>query len=491
MKRFTFLLLTALVMLTATAQNADVVTPPEDLQTAEYALKAQSFNYGTYTPVTKPLMIGFQDNDVYLQGLCEYLPQAWIKGTRNGNTVTFAKGQYFGATTGMDYSEYPMYFGGCESSWVESTEDVTMTDVVMTLDEQGNMTTDTWLLVNSEESTVNPYVALANNTIVKLHDKAATPANPSVVEFMPYSAANGYAGVSLNIPTTDVNGEPIMVSKLYYKIYTDIEKDIQPMVFIADEHLYIDEDMTEIPYTFTDQYDIEYGGYAAYWYHDTKDLNRIGVQSIYRGGNEEHNSEIVWYDIKPYADEAVTFDFNGLNPDTTPVSNNNTHAGDITEDLTLQEGNVTLTISPSGVNTPNRYWLDYNLQAIQLRLYGGTMTFEVPEGYSIEKMYFNASDWNDYNEFDCGDFDGKVWTGATNNCVLTICGDGGNTKLNSIAVVVKDVTGLSKTVTLNVGDVLRSFDVQGRVATTSTRGLVIEQRVDANGKVHVTKRIRK
>ena len=488
MKKITFFLLTAMMVLSATVQAAEEVTPPTDLQVEEYALKAQSYVWGDYTPVVMPLMIGFHDNDVYLQGLCSYLPQAWIKGTRNGNTVTFAAGQYFGAATGADYSEYPMYFGGSDASILTAT-DVNMTDVMMTIDEKGNLTTDAWLIVNPSEDIADPYVILTSNTIVKLQDKAATPAMPSIVEFLPYSA-DGYAGVSMDIPTTDVNGEPIMISKLYYKIYSDIEKDIQPIVFTADEHFYINEDMTEIPYTFTDDYDIQYGGYAAYWYHDTKDFNRIGVQTIYRGGGEEHASEICWFDIKPYAGEGTIFDFNALDPTSTPVSNNNTHAGDITENLVLKEGNVTLTISPSEANTPNRYWLDYNLQAIQLRLYGGTMTFEVPEGNTIEKMYFNYSDWNDYNEFECGEFDGSVWTGSTNKCVLTICGDGGNTKLNSITLVVKGTTGVT-THHIIPTNALRSFDLQGREVGASAKGLVILQQSTSDGQVKTVKVLRK
>ena len=113
-------------MLTATAQTTETVTPPEDLQTAEYALQAQSYNYGYTTAVTKSLMIGIDGTTVYLQGLCEYLPQAWIKGTLDGNTMTLAAGQYFGEAPGEDDNTYPLYFGGTtDDTWAEATEDVT------------------------------------------------------------------------------------------------------------------------------------------------------------------------------------------------------------------------------------------------------------------------------------------------------------------------------------------------------------------------------
>ena len=491
MKKIIYFLLALLMVLPATAQDADVVTPPENLQLEEYALQSQLYQWEEFTPVTMPLMIGFDNNDVYLQGLCDYLPTSWVKGTRNGNTITLPTGQFLGLAAGNDDTYYPLFFCGVNPD-EQTTEDVTLSDIVLTIDEQGNMSTNSWFMVNSSAEVTEgtaAYMTLTSNSILKLEDKAATPANPSIAQFMPYNAENGYAGLSMDIPTTDVNGEPLMTSKLYYKIYTDIEKDIQPMLFPAEEHMNIDEDMTEIPYRFTDDYDIVYGGYAAYWYHDTKDFNRIGVQTIYRGGNEEHTSEIVWLDIKPYAGEGTIFDFNALDKTTTPVSNKS-HDVDITEELVLQKDNVTLTVTPSGANTPNRYWVDYNLDAIQLRLYGGSMTFEVPEGCTIEKMYFNYGDWNDYNEFDCGEFDGTIWTGSTNRCELTICGDGGNTKLNSITVVVKGTTGICTEHILPM-TTLRSYNLQGREVSASAKGFVIQQQRTANGQLKTIKTIRK
>lgn len=491
MKRLTFLLLLALCVLTATAQTT--VTPPDGLETAPYGLKAQSFNYGTYTPVVLPLNVAVQGNDVYIQGLCEYLRDAWVKGTREGNKVTFPAGQYFGTTTGADYTEYPLYFGGCDASWATTEDDMNMIDVVMDIDAAGTMTTSTWILVNSAPSNVYPYVVLTSNTIVPIADKAATPATPSVASFLAYTAENEFAGVGLNIPVCDVDGNPIMASKLSYAIYTDIEKDIQPLVITANDETLADPNMTVIPFTYTDNYNIEYGGYAVYWwYSDTKSLNRIGVQSIYTGGGEERKSEISWYVIKPYADEAAVFDFNALDPATTPVSTSSSHAGDITTDLVLKDKNVTLTVSPStGSNTANRFWKDYKLDVIQLRMYGGTMTFDVPEGCTIEKVYFNG-EWNEYNEFSSGECDGNgVWSGSTQQLVVTFFSGGstGNTKINSIYVVVKGTAGL-ETIRLQGDTLLRVFDLQGRELPRDAKGLVIQQLRSCDGRVYTRKVVR-
>ena len=145
-----------------------------------------------------------------------------------------------------------------------------------------------------------------------------------------------------------------------------------------------------------------------------------------------------------------------------------------------------------GGNTPNRYWLDYNLQAIQLRLYGGKLTFEVPANCTIEKMYFYAGDWNDYNEFDSGEFsDDLVWSGSAQKVVLTIDSSKPNTKLNKIAVMTKDtLTGISSVSEIPV-ETLRSFDLQGRAVKEAARGMIIEQVRMTNGQVKTIKRMRR
>lgn len=46
--------------------------------------------------------LGFDGNDVYVQGICAGFPESWIKGTMNesGTAVSFPSFQYLGSTTG-------------------------------------------------------------------------------------------------------------------------------------------------------------------------------------------------------------------------------------------------------------------------------------------------------------------------------------------------------------------------------------------------------
>ena len=449
MNRVTLLLFTVLMALSAMAQEKTVVTPPEGLQTESWMLTAQRYDASEYTvDAFLSVNVAFDGQDVYVQGLNMYLPDTWVKGTRNGNQLTFAASQYYGELADDEGTGYDTYFAGCDISWFDGVSGLQPIDVTFTINEAGTRwTTNTVLVVNTLTDGIAGFDYLKDVVIAKAIEGAATPKAPSIYLFQPFNTTEGYGGISLTFPPVDVDGNPLQTDKLSYVLYKDVEHEQSTITIPAwdeDSQDYID--MTEIPYDFTDDYNIVAKGDAAYFYEPSSSWNRVGVKAIYRGGDEVRESEISWMLLKPFADESTVFDFNGMDKDTTPYSTSSSKAGDITTDKVLKADNVTLTISPcEGGNTPNRFWLDYNLQAIQLRMYGGTLTFDVPEGYSIENIYFFADEgfWNDYNYFDAGDFTDGVWTGSAQQVVLTIDDSKPNTRLNSIAVTVKEAaTGI-------------------------------------------------
>ncbi len=123
MKRFTLLtMLVALLSVTAFAQKGlrllpmkdalqtssvkmkviskeesatpEVVVAPENLTVEDYTLTYTDY-YGK--PSSGVVKIGFDGNDVYVQGFNSYLPEAWIKGVLADGVVTFAGDQYYGS----------------------------------------------------------------------------------------------------------------------------------------------------------------------------------------------------------------------------------------------------------------------------------------------------------------------------------------------------------------------------------------------------------
>ena len=261
----------------------------------------------------------------------------------------------------------------------------------------------------------------------------AVPANPEFAGVGNYDSSNGYGYVLVDVPAVDVEGNDLLEDKLYYQFFSDIAGEIQPITFTTDLYVKLTEDMSVIPYTFTDGYDFDsHNGYkVVYLNYDFNTMyDRIGVKSIYTGGGETNESEIAWVEIEkpePVVVEA-TFDFNAMEVAT---SSNVTHDGDITETVELTEGNVTLAISPKeeGKTTENRFW--GTSAGPQLRVYSGTLTFSVPAGYAITQIVFNTAKWSDDNAADSGEFEGTTWTGNAQTVVVTIAA---NTQINSIVV---------------------------------------------------------
>lgn len=385
----------------------EVVVLPEGVEAKEYVM--------TYDDGSTPVKVAVDGNDVYFQGMSSYCSEAWVKGTKGeDNTVTFPAMQYMGEYAGL--TSYFFYNG--ETVFTYDPEKDTYTAEGQVFGVLGNQYYD--------GNYTNPVIA-------PVEEKAVMPANPEITGL---EDSNYGMILKFNIPLKDVNGDPILASKLTYIIYTDVEKEVAPLTFTPATHEMLTEELTEIPYGFTENWDF----YDTQIYLNdlySEDWNKIGIQSIYYGGGETNATEIQWFDIKPY-ETLATFNFNEMD---VPVSATGVTDGDITEETTLTEGKVSLTISTSTTSTPNRYWS--TTAGPQLRVYGGTLTFSADEGYVIVGLEFNYNRWNTSNSADSGEFtdnaDSKqaVWSGSAQTVVVTIAG---NTQLNSINVILaKDV----------------------------------------------------
>ena len=382
------------------------VVAPEGLKTDEWAISAMN-NFGE--PVSGYVNIGFDGNDCYMQGFCHYLPETWLKGTLEGDKITFPGDQYFGPYDADSYTHYEFY--------------LRPDDVVFTYDaEAGKMTAEGEIYVREA---VREYKGDVYNdpVITKVIEKAATPATPNISQI--YDATTGPV-VMFTVPTVDTEGNAVASSKLFFQFFKDVEQEISDVTFDPADYSGLTEAMTVFPYGFTVGEEITYN-HMYLKQADYSSWNKIGIQTIYNGGGEENKSEIFWFTIKPY--EKATFDFNAMTDE--PCSSNDDNSGDINEDRVITENGITLTISPKDeeATTPNRFWSTKN--GPQLRVYSGTLTFEAPVGKVIKKIVFNNGKWNAGNSADSGTFEGEVWTGEAKKVVVTIAG---NTQINSIEV---------------------------------------------------------
>lgn len=270
------------------------VEVPENLETAPYSFKGTDTYYNE--EATFEVQVGFDGNNVYFQGLSQYVPEAWVMGKLVDGKVTIPN-WYLGVYESF-FGDYEMVFSGAEFTYDAEADVFTSEEGYQTIAD-GSYAMDEY----------------ANVTLTKINEVAATPADPSVVRFRLLETS--YPNVYFNIPVEDVDGNPLLADKLSYVVMIVDADDVeQPLTLAADLYDYLDEDMTEIPYNFTDNYDIYAGANPLYLNQDPELIaswKKIGVQSIYRGAGEEHKSNIGWFDIQEYI---VTTGINTVNSET-------------------------------------------------------------------------------------------------------------------------------------------------------------------------------
>lgn len=464
--------------LTLTKGGVEVVTPPDEIEAEQWILmgmtpkegEGETSNEESYRNVSMPLNIIFAGQDVYVQGFSSYLPEAWVKGTLEENALTIPSGQYLGAYNYFG-TDYPMFFVG----GLEGDEDITVDDVVFYLNTEDNIfETEHEIFVSGEPESFEYFDAYMFAVLQKPIEGPATPAAPE--EVILEKDQYGYV-TTFCLPMADTNGYALKPAQLSYQLYYDMG-DGQETLYVAkaDEYEKLDADMSTFAYDFTDGWDIYSGSpITFYLYGDVTSWKRFGVKSMYTANDETHESEITWIELEgeePIILEGSGFDFNAYDTQTTPYSTSDTHDGDITTDLVIEEGPVTLTVSPSEANTPNRFWLFNTTQKIQLRLYGGSLTFESEEGRPMTTIEFHNGKWNEGNTADCGTLstgNPATWTGNAEKVVVSIAG---NTQLNKIVVTTATPDGIGEVSTTSLSG--RIYNLQGmRISQPTQHGVYI------------------
>lgn len=306
------------------------VTPPDGLVAEEYSLTAKN-NSGE--DVNGSVFVGFNGNDVYIQGLGSYIPETWVKGTLEGSTVTIPANQYLG-NYGNTYDMFFQY----------NRADVTLIydAIAGTLTAQPTTDANQAIRVNNNQYFFDHYAGLV---LTKVVEKAATPADPTIK-----SVANGNYGyyITFDIPTKDTEGAGLVTSKLSYQFFVDNEET--PLTFTSATHSKLTEDMTVIPYGFTENYDF-YNDQIYFNNLYSTSWKKIGMQSIYTGGDESHKSNIVWFTLREDKDVNIAPESGDITAAIKAVlgtSVNGNHAKNVT--ITLTPGasyTITEPIVPS------------------------------------------------------------------------------------------------------------------------------------------------
>ena len=264
--------------------DIELVELPEGAEPAEFIYR---FDYGY--PVAKLGQVYVDGNDVYMNMLaCGY--EAWVKGTREGNTVSFKPGQYIGAY------DYYLYF----SPVITPEGDYSETE---TADYVLNYDPETGVYTAYEDDEHDYYVDLVTSSgelydaalsfVVEPYvgDKPAVPSDPYGLEISDlYLSSYGQYLFMYWMDNVDVDGNFINPAKLGYYLYLDGDiYTCTPEVFTR-----LEEDMTLIPYGFTDGWDF----YEGYCLIGESLFTTLGVQAVYTVDGVTNYSNVVSVDME-------------------------------------------------------------------------------------------------------------------------------------------------------------------------------------------------
>jgi hypothetical protein len=285
------------------------VAVPDGLQTTDYLLicdyvVSEPDAQGNYHLVTesynRPLAVGIDGDDLYIQGLVENVTGGWAKATKNaaGNYV-IPKGQYIGST--ISYGEtFDYYLAAVNRS--NALEAITLT---LNTSNRSISTTQTVVVTRSPKNQ-EAYYWLKNITMKTITERTVEPAAPSFsfhAEKSPYGSTTWYYA-NIFVPLLDINGEPMVAEKVSYQFFRKKNGVTEPVTFLKSAYYMLEQDMSEIPYGFTDRLDI--GLHFVYFekqgIEELLSWSELGMQTIYRGGGVEKRSTITWFDMKNFID---------------------------------------------------------------------------------------------------------------------------------------------------------------------------------------------
>ncbi len=283
----------------------DPVKVPENLETRQYLLSGTYITYeadaeGNFKQVSEkyqiPVKVGFDGNDLYVQGLIQNIPAAWAKATKNAEGYyVIPAGQYLGRLIIYDQN-FDYYVAAVNRQ-------NTLEDFVFTYDATtGTITSDQTILMTRNPKQSDPYNWIKDIVMKPVVEQEATPANPEFTfheEKSPYGSTTWFY-TRMFLPLVDTNGDPLNADKFSYVFYSRKNNVESPVTFYKDVYYMLEADMTEIPYGFTDKLDIGLQDVYFDKMIDLKTWSALGLQTIYRGNGVEHRSDIVWFDLASY-----------------------------------------------------------------------------------------------------------------------------------------------------------------------------------------------
>lgn len=264
-----------------------VVTMPDNATVESWAY-ITSDNQNGFCPV------GFEDDAVYISGLCSSLPDACLKGVIEGGKITISLPQYAGINENNQF----VYYYGAEQG---DTECVPVSQIEMAYDSEGkrmsveNENLSVYLAarpVDDVEPVIDKFQQYPGLDIFYQteEDVNQKPANPIIQNYSVYDSYLVGGTFDILMPPYNVNGYLLSGEDMYYNIYINDE------LYTFDPSIYtgFEKAMTDIPYTFKDNNNIYAAETLRQLYIKDIVIDKFGVQLHFKGSDGKiYSSDIV------------------------------------------------------------------------------------------------------------------------------------------------------------------------------------------------------
>lgn len=293
-------------------------------KTLNFATGELVFNNQTYKYVTSPS----EPDAVYLSVPERWLSDRWIRGTVGpDNSWTFEK-QYLGT---YDAANMHIWFTPSTFQIIEGEQNgqvsygmlLAQNDaLVFTYDEskESYFSSDNDVLEVNASPTSSDYIVYSY-AVPSIHGFPASvsdPADPIFTMFTPYMEFNHFGMMSFSLPNYDVDGNFMNTDKMFYRVFINGD-ETEPFVLSPDEYASLTETITDVPYNYNDVSHITCYNMNHNLYFFRSDVGSWGIQSVYKDGDMEKKSNVVWHEVagvvgidaETGGDEAVWYDLQG------------------------------------------------------------------------------------------------------------------------------------------------------------------------------------
>lgn len=233
--------------------------------------------------------VAFDDGKFYISGLASTSPDEVYEGTYTATTASIPSFQIVKDADMFYYRIAPVVVDDDMNFSYKYSIDFDLSADHKTL----TLASDVSYLCEISYD-LNEIVTNIGGVTIKQYagDHAAKPAAPQIEQWDELNNA-----LVFNVPTEDVDGEYINPDKLSYRFYADGK----PYVFTTADYERLTDDMTDIPFDFTDNFDIANNGVRKIVYFHNLNCKKLHVESVYTVDGVATASDRTLYDFDPTA----------------------------------------------------------------------------------------------------------------------------------------------------------------------------------------------